>query len=146
MSRLPKCAYKVPFARSDTQWSICYVHTPFMNIPGQSGVRYRPFTATWTNFWTQNQSDQNGKPVQLLEGVWQYHVYCRPKRPICGWKRSPRWTQMVMTCRMTVILLTFARWGMWVVVGPHGGNMKNWRFCSYGNSGDKNHCFLLLAE
>ena len=106
----------------------------------------KQFTATWTNFWTQNQSDQNGKPVQLLEGVWQYHVHCRPKRPICGWKRSPRWTQMVMTCRMTVILLTFARWGMWVVVGPYGGNMKNWRFCTYGNFGDKNHRFHLPAR
>ena len=32
------------------------------------------------------------------------------------------------------------------VVGLHGGEMKNWRFCSYGNFGDKNHRFHLPAE
>ena len=24
-------------------------------------------------------------------------------------------------------------WAVGGVVGPHGGKMKNWRFCSYGN-------------
>ena len=32
------------------------------------------------------------------------------------------------------------------VVGPHGDKMKNWRFCSYGNFGDKNHRFYLPAK
>ena len=32
------------------------------------------------------------------------------------------------------------------VVGPHGGQMKNWRFCSYGNFGDKNHRFHLPTK
>ena len=32
------------------------------------------------------------------------------------------------------------------VVGPHGGKMKNWRFCSCDDFGDKNHCFHLPAE
>ena len=32
------------------------------------------------------------------------------------------------------------------VVGPLGGKMKNWRFYSYGNFGDKNHRFHLPAE
>ena len=31
------------------------------------------------------------------------------------------------------------------VVRPYGGNMKNWRFCNYGNFGDKNHRFHLPA-
>ena len=37
-------------------------------------------------------------------------------------------------------------WTMGGVVGPHGGKMKNWRFYSYGNFGDKNHRFHLPAE
>ena len=37
-------------------------------------------------------------------------------------------------------------WTMGGVVGPHGGNMKNWRFCSYGNFGEKNHRLRLSAE
>ena len=37
-------------------------------------------------------------------------------------------------------------WAVGVVVGPHGGKMKNWRFCSYGNFGDKNHRFRLPAK
>ena len=32
------------------------------------------------------------------------------------------------------------------VVGSHGGQMKNWRFCSYGNIGDKNHRYHLSAK
>ena len=36
-------------------------------------------------------------------------------------------------------------WTVGGVVGPHGREMKNWRFCSYGNFGDKNHCFHLPA-
>ena len=32
------------------------------------------------------------------------------------------------------------------VVDPHGGQMKNWRVCSYGNFGDKNHHFHLPAK
>ena len=36
-------------------------------------------------------------------------------------------------------------WRVGDVVGPHGGNMKNWRFCNYGNFGDKNHHFHLPA-
>ena len=36
--------------------------------------------------------------------------------------------------------------GNWGVVGPHGGQMKNWRFCSYGNFGDKNHRFHLPTK
>ena len=43
---------------------------------------------------------------------------------------------MVVICQMTVILLFF--WAVGDVVGPHGGNMKNWRFCNYCNFGDKN--------
>ena len=37
-------------------------------------------------------------------------------------------------------------WTMGGVVGPHGGNMKNWRVCSYGNIGNKNHRFRLPTE
>ena len=32
------------------------------------------------------------------------------------------------------------------ILNPHGGNMKNWRCCSYGNFRDKNHCFHLPAK
>ena len=32
------------------------------------------------------------------------------------------------------------------VVGPHGGQMKNWRFCSYGNFGDKKSPFSLAYQ
>ena len=32
------------------------------------------------------------------------------------------------------------------VVDPHGGKMKNWGSCSYGNFGDKNHRFHLPAK
>ena len=35
---------------------------------------------------------------------------------------------------------------MGVVVGPYGGKMKIWRFCSYGNFEDKNHRFHLPAK
>ena len=34
-------------------------------------------------------------------------------------------------------------WTVGGIVGPHGSKMKNWRFCSYGNFGDKNHRFHL---
>ena len=37
-------------------------------------------------------------------------------------------------------------WEMGGGVGPHGGQMKNWRFCSYGNFGDKNHRFHLPTK
>ena len=37
-------------------------------------------------------------------------------------------------------------WTMGGVVSPNGDIMKNWRFCSYGNFGDKNHRFHLPAE
>ena len=36
-------------------------------------------------------------------------------------------------------------WAIGGVEGPHGGNMKNWRCCNYGNFGDKNHRFHLPA-
>ena len=36
-------------------------------------------------------------------------------------------------------------WTMGGVVGPHGSKMKNWRFCTHGNFGDKNHRFHLPA-
>ena len=32
------------------------------------------------------------------------------------------------------------------VVGPHGGKMKNCRFCSYGNFGDKDRRFHLPTK
>ena len=42
---------------------------------------------------------------------------------------------------------TFALfWAAGDVVGPHGGKMKNWRFCNYGNFADKNHRFDLPAK
>ena len=37
-------------------------------------------------------------------------------------------------------------WSMGGFVGPHGGKMKNWRFCSYGNLGENNHRLHLPAE
>ena len=37
-------------------------------------------------------------------------------------------------------------WTTGDVVGLHGGKMKNWRFCRYGNFGNKNHPFHLSAE
>ena len=77
---LPTFANKVPFERRDTWWSIIYVHMPVMNILGGFDVRCRQFKAAWTNFWTQNQSEQNGKPVQLPEFLWQYHVHRGPKQ------------------------------------------------------------------
>ena len=41
---------------------------------------------------------------------------------------------MVVTCQIAVILIFF--WAIGGVEGPHGGNMKNWRCCNYGNFGD----------
>ena len=35
--------------------------------------------------------------------------------------------------------------GQWGCCGSAWGGMKNWRFCSYGNFGDKNHRFHLPA-
>ena len=37
-------------------------------------------------------------------------------------------------------------WAIGDVVGPHWANMKNCRFCSYGNSEDKKHRFHLPAK
>ena len=51
---------------------------------------------------------------------------------------------MAVTCQMTVIVLFF--WRVGGVVRPHGGNMKNWRFCNYGNFAGKNHRFHLPAK
>ena len=36
-------AYKVRFSRRDTRRSIIHVHTPFMNIQGESVVQFRQF-------------------------------------------------------------------------------------------------------
>ena len=36
-------------------------------------------------------------------------------------------------------------WTLGGVVGPHGGNMKNWRCCNYGNFGDKITNFTCLS-
>ena len=80
MSRLPKFVYKVPFARRDIPWSIIYVHTSYMNIPGGPEVQYRQITPTWTYFWKETQSEQNAKPVQLSEILWQYHVHRGPEQ------------------------------------------------------------------
>ena len=35
-------------------------------------------------------------------------------------------------------------WTVEGAVGPHGSDIKNWRFCSYGNFEDKNHRFTCL--
>ena len=51
-----------------------------MNILGQSVVQIKQISGTWINFWTQKQSDQNGKPVQLLDILWQYYVHRRANR------------------------------------------------------------------
>ena len=37
-------------------------------------------------------------------------------------------------------------WTMGGVVGHHGDKMKIWRFCNYGNFGDKNHRFHVPAK
>ena len=37
-------------------------------------------------------------------------------------------------------------WTMGSVVGPHGGKMKNMRFCSHSKFGDKNYRFHLHAK
>ena len=49
---------------------------------------------------------------------------------------------MVAICQMTVIFLFF--WTLGGVVGPHGSKMKNWRFCTHGNFGDKITVFTCL--
>ena len=50
-------------------------------------------------------------------------------------------------CNMSSDSINFALfWAIGGVVGPHGVNMKNWRCCSYGNFGDKNHHFHLSAK
>jgi len=113
-----------------------------MNIPGQSEVRYRQIMATWTNFWTQNESDQNGKPVQLLEILWQYYVHRGPNDNLLltkatGTDKSGR------DMPNDSSFLCF--WTVGGVVIPHGRKMKNWRFCSYGNFEDKKHSFHLPA-
>ena len=51
---------------------------------------------------------------------------------------------MVVICQMAVILLSL--WTVEGAVGPHGSEIKNWRFCSYGNFEDKNHCFTCLLN
>ena len=50
---------------------------------------------------------------------------------------------MDVTCKMAITVLIFDNGG---VVGQHGDKIKNWRFCSYGNFGDKNHRFHLHAK
>ena len=37
-------------------------------------------------------------------------------------------------------------WAMGGVAGQLGSKLNNWRFCSYGNFGGKNHRFYLPAE
>ena len=37
-------------------------------------------------------------------------------------------------------------WAIGDVVGPHGAKMKNYRFCSYGNFGDKITVFTCLLS
>ena len=37
-------------------------------------------------------------------------------------------------------------WAVGDVVGPHGDNMKKWRYFDYGNFGDKNDRFCLPAK
>ena len=49
---------------------------------------------------------------------------------------------MAVTCQMALIVLFF--WTVGCVVGPYGGNMKNWRFCNYCNFGDKIAVFTCL--
>ena len=144
MLRLPKFSYKVPFAKRDTWWSIIYVHTSFMNILGASEVRYRQCTAIWNNFcdtepeWsTRLTYTVAWGPVTISYALWAQATICDQQKPSA-------WIPMVVTCQMTVILLFF--WSMGGVVGPHGDKMKNWRFYSYGNFGDKNHRFHLPAE
>ena len=54
---------------------------------------------------------------------------------------------MVVTCQKcndSNYALSF--WTMGSAVGPHGGKMKNWRFCNCGNFGDENHRFRLPAN
>ena len=53
-----------------------------MNIPGGFVVKFRQFSGSCTNFGTQHQSDQNGKPVQLLEILWKYYVHLGPKQEL----------------------------------------------------------------
>ena len=61
---------------------IIHIHTPFMNIPGGFVVQFGQFSGSCTNFGTQHQSDQNGKPAQLLDTLWQYYVHRRAKRQL----------------------------------------------------------------
>ena len=147
MLRLPNFAYKVPFARRDTRWSVINVHIPLMSILGGSDVQYRQqFTAIWTNFLTRNQSEQQDRPVQLV--TWgSVLISCSPRIQTYN---NVRLTEATRIDTSSFDMLNNGNllfiWTMRGVVGPHGGKMKNWRFCCHGNFGDKNHRFQLPAE
>ena len=60
----------------------------------------------------------------------------RAQTTLCGWQRTPGWIQMVVTCKMTVMLLPLDNGG--VVMGLYGGKMKIGDFLvKYGNVGYK---------
>ena len=94
-------------------------------------------------FETQNQSEQHGKPLHLPEVLWQYHVYHCPNNNIWLIEATGMGDN---GCNMPNdgSLALFRTMGG--VVGPRGDTMKNWRFCSYSNFGDKHHRFHLPAE
>ena len=83
----------------------------------------------------------------LLESLWQYCVHRGPKRQFLVIRnRRNVCIQMVLTYQRTLLLLSFWAMGGEGGKSPHGDKMKNQRFCSWGNFGDKNHRFHLPAE
>ena len=51
------------------------MHHLWTSRVGQSRGLCRQFTAIWTNFMTQNHSQEHDRPVQLPEVLWQFHVH-----------------------------------------------------------------------
>ena len=95
-----------------------------MNFPSEHVVQFRQIMATWTNFWTQNQSEQYGM-VNL-------YTYLR----FCGnimWTAGPNdnlWLTEATGMDMNGCVMPndnhFALFrAIGGLVGPHGDKTKN---------------------
>ena len=74
-------------------------HLRLYTIYEHSGWIWVAISTIYTNFWTQNQSEQHSKLVQLPEVLWQYHVHPGPKQQLvvnrshrggCKWLRHAK--------------------------------------------------------
>ena len=114
-----------------------------MNIPGGSKVRFR-------QFMVREPNSRHKTRVNKTVNLYSYLRFCGNIMCTAGPNDNVQLTEATGMDTNGCDMLNdgnFAlSWRIGDVVGPHGEKMKNWRFCSYGNFGDKNHRFHLPAE